>query len=240
MSRKQSILDNDLPGMRFGKLIIIKKTEIIKYGKSLWEVRCDCGNEIIAAKNNIISGNTKSCGCLKHKRSYNFVDRIGERYGKLLVIKLSEVANDRHVKWICKCDCGKETIVASNNLHSGCTKSCGCSHHDSRRGMNFKGGHHNKDGYLVLRGEDRHGRWRERSQHILVMEKAIGRKLVKGETVHHKNGIRNDNRIDNLELWSKNHPPGQRVEDMINFCIDYLSEYAPNYLSIIKEIKQCV
>jgi hypothetical protein len=53
-------------------------------------------------------------------------------------------------------------------------------------------------------------------QHRMVMETMIGRKLEKGETVHHKNGIRHDNRPENLELWSKSHPPGQRVSDLLN------------------------
>lgn len=236
---RQIIKDNDFVGMRFGKLVIAKKTEKKSGGNSIWIALCDCGNEAFATKNNIISGNTKSCGCLKHKPSYNVVDRTGQRYGKLTVLSQAGFTSDRNIKWLCRCDCGQEVTVRSGNLRTGSTKSCGCLKHMSRRGAenkNYKGGHLNKDGYLVSHGEDREGKWKERGFHILVMEKAIGRKLKPGETVHHKNGIRNDNQIENLELWSKRHPPGQRVEDMVSFCVDYLSEYAPEYLSTLKKV----
>lgn len=66
-----------------------------------------------------------------------------------------------------------------------------------------------RDGYVVFHTDG----YRE-LQHRLVMEQMLGRKLRIGETVHHKNGIRHDNRPENLELWSKNHVPGQRVSDL--------------------------
>ena len=145
---------------------------------------------------------------------------------------------------LCKCKCGTERIVTEYTVLQNKSKSCGCLHkeiakqsfdkfNETNRGENsprwIGGKILHKRGYVFVLSPE-HPRVQNRKnkyvqEHILVMEKKIGRYILPNETIHHKNGIKTDNRIENLELWSKNHLYGQRVEDLIKFAKEILSRY---------------
>ena len=64
----------------------------------------------------------------------------GKRFGRLMVISDIGRANDRHILWLCRCDCGNTVNVSSRDLRTGHTKSCGCLQKDIIREKRYKHG----------------------------------------------------------------------------------------------------
>ena len=174
---------------------------------------------------------------LKIKQKKNLQDLTGITFGELTVI--AEAERRRQPSgitkryWTCRCSCGKIKEVYGSQLKNSNTKSCGHVGADRLRGkmgaesQNWKGGRRIDDGYVLIYIPTHHkaksnGYVRE---HIVVMEKELGRKLVKGENVHHKNGNKQDNRPENLELWSTSQPAGQRVEDKLAWAREIIKLY---------------
>lgn len=100
--------------------------------------------------------------------------------------------------------------------------------HKGKKSCAWKGGRiKDKFGYIQIWKPD-HPNCKSAGyihEHRYVMSEYLGRPLKSGENVHHKNGIKDDNRIENLELWIKTQPSGQRVEDLIIIYKKFLEEY---------------
>lgn len=124
----------DMIDKRFGKLVVLKKTDKRQNECVVWKCKCDCGNIVDVAGYKLRNGHTNSCGCyrLEQLRKKTIKDLTEQRFGRLVVLGITDKRNkSRSVMWECLCDCGNKTIVEGASLKNGLTKSCGCLNKDT-------------------------------------------------------------------------------------------------------------
>ena len=118
----------------------------------------------------------------------------------------------------CRCADLSESVVRSNSSSTALTPSLDSPSHSRFEGKDrrWKGGRVRHSAGYVWIWAPTHPRARTTPyvfEHILVMEELLGRPLAPNERVHHRNGRRDDNRPENLELWRMKDPPGVRASD---------------------------
>ncbi len=111
----------DLTDKTFGRWTVVGFTGS-RGGKTHWLCVCECGQKRQIVSGSLVSGNTKSCGCLRHNSKGRPVNPLyGKRYGMLLVVGYAGDA-----RWSCMCDCGEAFEAHGSHLRGSETRSCGC------------------------------------------------------------------------------------------------------------------
>lgn len=141
------------------------------------------------------------------------------------------VVGDRHnLCTSCRFSKYRESTCACGSKKQKNSKSCIRCHNSSSKKSVIAGKepkrYKSSQGYITMFVPD-HPRNKRHivQEHILVMEEYLGRYLVAGETVHHINGIRDDNRLENLELWVRPQPSGIRAIDAYKHAKEIINRY---------------
>lgn len=180
-------------------------------GRTILHLRCEnCGKEVLRRKG--------------AEREHTFCSREcywGSPYRSELVARRNaERSPDAWYEEPCA-NCGAQVRrhASRRPKRTYCSRAC---HNEDRRRPQRRGGY-----ILIFVGRDAPGATKSGHmfEHRVVMQNMLGRPLLPDENVHHKNGVKDDNRPANLELWSRSQPRGQRVVDKIAWAREFLARY---------------
>lgn len=177
-------------------------------------------------------------------RVYHTDTLLGRTFGRWTVTGFVGRSKNRQLLWQVTCQCGTTSTISTGILNFGKRTMCRWCRRQTtaskgRSHYRWKGGRYVKQGYVVLQRAKAlelypnatiPNHQRHIGEHQAVMSHHLQRALYPGETVHHKNGVRRDNRLENLELKVAAHGPGQNLQDRIQDALDLLKRYAPEHL----------
>lgn len=114
------------PDQRFARLVTVSKLPEKVRGEEAWLCRCDCGEEAVALKSQLLHGRKKSCGCLRRKTPANALDLAGKSINGIKIIERDGVNERGLAMWLCECKCGERFRANATLLRRGDIVSCGC------------------------------------------------------------------------------------------------------------------
>lgn len=145
----------NLVGQHFGRLTVIRY-EKTKGSRACWLCRCSCGRQLVISSTSLLSGDTRSCGCLV-RTTPQYKDIAGKKFGRLTAVRFLHRNKRGDALWECRCSCGAQHKASGVYLRLGRSRSCGCLNRDimsARRGTK----HPNWNAKMDQESRDRHRR----------------------------------------------------------------------------------
>ena len=201
----------------------------LRHGRKFCSIECrskDRSRRAIAKNTKAGTWTTANClQCTKEFSTTNY--KLSRSQGKFCCRKCASAFSSNRKSAVCG-TCGAEfTVPTSRPTAKYCSRACYAV------SLN-KGGHLSTNGYrYIVVGGKRY------AEHRYAMEQHLGRPLLPGENVHHLDGNKLNNAIENLELWYVGQPSGQRVADRVRAYKDFIERYDNSASPSGREDKQC-
>ena len=111
-------------GLQFGELTVLKNEYVANDRHLFVKCKCSCGREEVFRATDLI--NKKYEKCKECRKIPQYINEIGNVYGRLTVLEYAGNTEKGQAKWRCQCECGNITEVKGTSLRNGQTRSCGC------------------------------------------------------------------------------------------------------------------
>lgn len=119
----------DRTGQKVRLLTFVRPTAERRKGNVVWELKCDCGTNVLLSTNDVLHNGITSCGCNYDTRT---VDYTGQKFNRLTFIRQTDKRKGGRILWELNCDCGSTIHHSISGIITGKTRSCGCYEDEHR------------------------------------------------------------------------------------------------------------